>query len=113
QQWPFKTAHAVASQLIKGRQEHPERSLVELLAEASRSVGKGPLAYSEDALARILSPRYFVTVRTTLGGPAPEETARAAETSRLELDADVDWWHAATDALAAAERRLSERSAAL
>ena len=32
---------------------------------------------SEDALQRILSPRHFVEVRRTLGGPAPEETGRA------------------------------------
>ena len=37
-----------------------------------------PLAYSDEALAEILSPRHFVDVRRTLGGPAPEETARAA-----------------------------------
>jgi argininosuccinate lyase len=47
------------------------------------------------------------------GGPAPEETARAAKASRARLDADQSWWTAATDALAQAEQTLAERSAAL
>ena len=71
------------------------------------------IAYSEAALATILSPRYFVTVRRTLGGPAPEETARAAGVSRQLLAADDAWWEQATNALADAEHRLAERSAAL
>ena len=71
------------------------------------------LSYTEEALARILSPRYFVDVRRTPGGPAPDETRRAAAASRALLDADETWWTHATDALAAAERTLAERSAAL
>ena len=34
-----------------------------------------------------MSPRYFVEVRRTPGGPAPEETARALDESRRILDA--------------------------
>ena len=52
-----------------------------MLAEASAGLLGGPLAYDELTLADILSPRHFVEVRRTLGGPAPEETARAIETS--------------------------------
>jgi argininosuccinate lyase len=72
-----------------------------------------PIDYSDEALARILSPRHFVDVRRTHGGPAPEETARAAKTSRQQLDADEAWWTNATAALTAAERRLATESAAL
>ena len=72
-----------------------------------------PLAYSEAALAGILSARHFVDVRRTLGGPAPEETARAAAVSRGQLDEDQMWWKRATDALSSAEQRLAKRSAAL
>ena len=72
-----------------------------------------PLAYSETALAHVLSPRYFVEIRRTFGGPAPEETARAAKASRRQLEADEGRSSQATDALAKAERTLAERSAAL
>ena len=110
---PFKSAHGIASRLMVARQREPDRPLAELLAEASRDVSGSRLSYSEAELTTILSPRHFVDVRTTPGGPAPEETARAARASRLQLDEDEAWWTGATRALAAAERRLAERSAAL
>ncbi|MEQ1912532.1 MAG: argininosuccinate lyase, partial [Vicinamibacterales bacterium] len=60
-----------------------------------------------------LSPRHFVTIRRTWGGPAPDETRRAAAVSIACLHADEAWLIAASDALSAAQRRLAERAAAL
>ncbi len=110
---PFRTAHAIAGRLIAARQREPNRPLADALAAASSDVLGAPIKYSETALAEILSPRHFVDVRRTLGGPAPEETARAAEVSHQLLAADEAWWEQATNALADAERRLAERSARL
>jgi argininosuccinate lyase len=112
-QLPFRSAHAIASRLITGRQQNPSTPLVELLARASRDLVGMSLSYSEEALATILSPRHFVTVRKTPGGPAPEETARAAAASQLQLQTDEGWWRSATGALAEAERRLAESAAGL
>jgi argininosuccinate lyase len=110
---PFKAAHAIAGRLMAGRQRDGKRPLTELLAEASTEITGTRLIYSEEALATILSPRHFVDVRRTFGGPAPEETTRAAKASRRQLKADEAWWSKATDALGQAEQRLAERSAAL
>jgi argininosuccinate lyase len=110
---PFKTAHAIAGRLVGGRQRDPTRSMAELLKDATTGLLGAPLAYSEDEVAHILSPRYFVEIRRTPGGPAPEETARAAAVSRQQLEADEEWWSRAGAALAKAERTLAERSAAL
>jgi argininosuccinate lyase len=110
---PFKTAHAIAAHLVGGRQRQPDRAFSELLIDASSEILGRPLNYSEAQLTHILSPRHFVEVRKTFGGPAPEETARAAKVSRLQLDTDERWWSAATDALERAERTLADRSAAL
>jgi len=110
---PFKSAHGIASRLIAGRQRDAGRSLSDLLADASRDVLGSPLEYSEAQLTEILSPRHFVNVRKTPGGPAPEETARAAKASRQQLEADESWWTNATNALADAERKLADRSASL
>ena len=110
---PFKTAHAIAGRLVGGRQRDPGRSMAELLKDATTELLGAPLAYSEDEVAHILSPRYFVEIRRTPGGPAPEETARAAAVSRQQLEADEEWWSRAGAALAKAERTLAERSAAL
>jgi argininosuccinate lyase len=110
---PFRTAHAIAGRLIAARRDAPGRPLGDLLAEASRELTGAEIRYTDAALAEILSPRHFVNVRRTLGGPAPEETRRAAEASRRQLEADDAWRTAATEALAAAERRLCARAASL
>jgi len=109
----FKTAHAISARLVRGRQGDPKRPLSELLANASTELLGTPLTYSEKQLDEILSPRHFVEIRRTLGGPAPEETARAARASRHQLVADEAAWSQAAEALAKAERLLAERSAAL
>src|SRR5712691_4734752 len=88
---PFKTAHAIAGRLVAVRQRDANRPLADLLADASTELLGAPLAYSEAALAHILSPRYFVEIRRTFGGPAPEETERAAKASRQQLEADEAW----------------------
>jgi argininosuccinate lyase len=109
----FRVAHGIAQRLMRARQLEPTKGLAELLEDAARDVIGAPVVYSEKALAEILSPRHFVKVRRTLGGPAPDETTRAAGVSRTQLEADESWWHSATGALTEAEHRLAGRSAAL
>ncbi len=110
---PFRKAHAIAAHFVGGRQRDPDRRFADLLTDASTEVLGHALSYTEEQLARILSPRHFVEIRKTFGGPAPDETARAAKVSRQQLDADEAWLAAATDALVKAEQTLAERSAAL
>jgi len=110
---PFKIAHAIASRVRTARDRDAAASLSELIADASADLTGRRLTYSDEELRRILSPRHFVDVRRTPGGPAPETVRRAAAASRELLDRDEQWWTQATDALAAAERSLAERSAAL
>jgi len=110
---PFRKAHAVAARLIAARQRDPKTPLASLLADATADLLGAPLQYSDSALARILSPRHFVDVRRTRGGPAPEETARAAAAGRALLEDDQAWWTNTTDALTAAEQRLTDRAARL
>jgi len=110
---PFRSAHAIAARLIDERARQPERPLAALVSEISGELLGTPITYTDEALAKILSPRHFVSVRRTPGGPAPEETTRASLVSHAQLDTDRDWWKTATGALISAERRLAERSAAL
>jgi argininosuccinate lyase len=110
---PFRTAHAIAARLIAAREREPERPLAALVAEVSTAVVGTAIVYTDAELAEILSVRHFVAVRRTLGGPAPEETARALAAAGAQLDTDRAWWTQATDALIAAERRLADRSARL
>jgi argininosuccinate lyase len=110
---PFRTAHAVSARLIAASARRPDQALASLLAEVSAELLGSPLAYTDAELTTILSPRHFVAVRKTLGGPAPEETARAARASRAQFEADEAWVKNSRDALAAAERQLADRSARL
>jgi hypothetical protein len=52
-------------------------------------------------------------VRTTYGGPAPEETARALSVSREVLAEDRAAWQARRDHLASADALLRTRVATL
>jgi argininosuccinate lyase len=100
---PFRTAHGIAALLLKARTEDPGASLSRALHAASQALLGAPLEYSEARLQKILSPRHFVDVRTTHGGPAPAETTRALAVSRRRLEADRGTWAAFREALAAAD----------
>lgn len=106
---PFRTAHGIAALLLKARAEDPSVSLSAALASASNALLGAPLEYSEAQMQHILSPQYFVDVRTTLGGPAPSETARALVESRRALLADTEAWQARRAHLAQAEQQLGTR----
>ena len=79
---PFRSAHGIAAMLLKARTEDPRASLSEALSKASQALLDRTLTYTEEQLETIMSPRHFVEVRTTYGGPAPSETLRAIEVSR-------------------------------
>ncbi len=104
---PFRAGHEIAVALIKATDEHGQtRSMAALLREISREVTGREIAYPDAQLAQILSPRHFVEVRKTHGGPAPSETARALGVSEVCLAADDEW-------LASVRLRLAEASDAL
>jgi argininosuccinate lyase len=109
----FEAAHAVARRVVRARSEDPAARASEAIAEASRELLGSPIRYTEEEVAAILSPRHFVDVRTTPGGPAPAVTAAALEAARLALDSDEGWVSRTEAALAAAAAELDARSAAL
>jgi argininosuccinate lyase len=110
---PFRTAHQIAAKLVAGRQAEPGARLSTLVADASCELLGTSLQYSDAALEEILSPRHFVDVRKTSGGPAPEETATAIASALDTFRSDRAWVKASTDALTAAEKRLKARAGKL
>jgi argininosuccinate lyase len=107
---PFDTAHAIARYVAAARSAEPQAGLAAIIAKASLELAGRRLDYTDDRLAEILSPRHFVEIRTTLGGPAPAQTARAVEASRATLAADRKWVALTTQRLSGAAVRLHERS---
>ncbi|HXG89354.1 MAG TPA: argininosuccinate lyase [Vicinamibacterales bacterium] len=110
---PFKTAHGIAARLLKTRTANPAASLSGALTDASTELLGTAIDYSEERLEQIMSPRHFVNVRKTLGGPAPSETARAVAASRQLLAEDGVRWTARRTALESSEQLLEDRVRAL
>lgn len=110
---PFGTAHRIAGKVIRGRNDDPSARMSDLIAAASREVLGTPLAYDEAQLEQILSPRHFVEIRRTLGGPAPERTTEAIAQSRARLAADEAFWRGRAEALAGAAATLAAEAASL
>jgi argininosuccinate lyase len=110
---PFRVSHEIAAKLIVRRRQHPDEPLPAALAAAAVGVADVALQYDDEALARILSPEYFVAIRTTHGGPAPSETRRALEESRDALAIDSGWRTDAQSRLDDAARRLRDKASRL
>jgi argininosuccinate lyase len=109
----FRSAHAIAALLLKARIEDPNAALSSALAKASKAILGRSIDYRDADLQRIMSPAHFVDVRTTHGGPAPSETARAIAESKRLLQADRNQWQTRRDHLERAETLLTASAQAL
>ena len=109
----FRAGHTIAARLIAGARSTPDTPPAALLREAALAVTGREIVYSDTQLAEILSPRHFVEVRRTAGGPAPSETRRALSVSETQLAADDEWIAAVRQRLEHAEAALRAASAAL
>lgn len=107
----FGEGHRIAGLLIERHRDDVPMSAT--LTEVSREVTGTAVVYDEPELQSLLSPEHFVAVRTTLGGPAPQETARAAAVAQSAADDDEAWLRTMREHLAAAEGRLRQRVVAL
>ena len=110
---PFRTAHTIAARLQQTRSGRPGTPLGATLAMISSDLLGVPLEYTDAQIAEILSPRHFVEVRQTPGGPAPAETARAVAQSREAAATDRAWLTDTAGRVAAAQARLRQRAQAL
>ncbi len=100
---PFRKSHAIAQRFVAECTRRPDAPRAGVLREVSKAVLGREVVYTDAELAGLLSARHFVEVRTTYGGPAPSETARAIGASREVLARDEGWLAATRGRLAAAE----------
>jgi argininosuccinate lyase len=110
---PFRTSHAVASKFVTEATRRPDEPRAALVREITSALAGRPIAFEETRLAEVLSPEYFVRVRTTPGGPAPAETAKAIDASREQLARDEEWQQQAVGKLRHAEHALRQAAANL
>ena len=109
---PFRVSHSIAARLVAGSNDAAV-PVAEQLREASKALTGNEIVYTDAQLDRLLSPQHFVEVRTTHGGPAPSETARAIAVSRTLLESDEAWLRETRVRLARAEAALKSAAAAL
>jgi argininosuccinate lyase len=102
----FKTSHTIASRFVAACAARTGEPRAAVLRDVAAEVLGRPLEFSEEDLARVLSARNFVAVRTTHGGPAPAVTAKAIESSEATLSADQEWLTGKLKGLEHAEEQL-------
>jgi argininosuccinate lyase len=107
---PFRTAHSIAARLSGPCRADDPDSVAAALRDVSRDVLGTPIELTGKELSEIMSPRHFVLVRRTPGGPSPAETSRALAAAATLLDADRAWLVRTRAAAAAAEEHLRARS---
>jgi argininosuccinate lyase len=107
---PFRTGHTIAAKFVGASVTRAGDAPIRILEDVSKEVLGDPVDMSAEELARVLSPRHFIEVRTTYGGPAPVVTGTAIEASRALLASDQQWLAARVAALAEAD---AKRAAAL
>ena len=110
---PFKAGHAIASRLVTSGARAGDPALSRILSNISEEILGRAIEIDDAALDRILSPRHFVAVRQTVGGPAPSETARAISCAEATLAADRQWFDRTMARLHDAEDQLKTAVAGL
>lgn len=110
---PFRTSHEVAAAFVKEQLETPGLPPSVSLARALSAVRAEPLPIDDATLETLLSPRHFIEVRTTPGGPAPMRTGPAIDAERALLDRDSQWVTERRRALQEAGAMLREAVRAL
>ena len=113
---PFRVGHEYAKQLVAHARDTRQR-LRDLsnrdLSNIYEAVTGQKLPVSIDAVRGAMDPKYFVSVRNSLGGPAPERVHEAIELHQRELAYDERWLTIRRTQLHDAETRLNERLSAL
>jgi argininosuccinate lyase len=110
---PFRVAHTIATRFVAACTTRAGEPRAAVLAEVSQAELGERLEFSDEELSRILSPRHFVEVRKTPGGPSPEVTAEAVRASELVLARDEQWLADSCAQLKAAAEARRAAAAAL
>jgi argininosuccinate lyase len=110
---PFRASHTVAAKLVSESGRRAMDGPLSLLREIARDVLGRDIEISEARLAEVLSPEYFVRMRTTPGGPAPAQTAESIVASDKRLSDDEEWMKSTVEKLRRAEAVLEEAAARL
>lgn len=87
---PFRKAHSIASYISKQTVKE-QKELCDWQVEDVNEVIQGyvPVTLSEEEWKKIISPEYFVQIRSLQGGPNPDEVSRMIKDRNETLTGDL------------------------
>lgn len=87
---PFRKAHSIASYISKQTVKE-QKELCDWKVEDVNEVIQGyvPVPLSEEEWKKIISPEYFVQIRSLQGGPNPDEVSRMIKDRNETLTGDL------------------------
>lgn len=87
---PFRKAHSIASYISKQTVKE-QKELCDWKVEDVNEVIQGyvPVTLSEEEWKKIISPEYFVQIRSLQGGPNPDEVSRMIKDRNETLTGDL------------------------
>ncbi|WP_436373897.1 argininosuccinate lyase [Cytobacillus sp. BC1816] len=87
---PFRKAHSIASYISK-QTVKDQKELCDWKVEAVNEIIRGyvPVSLTEEEWKKIISPEYFVQIRSLQGGPNPDEVLRMIKDRNEILTGDL------------------------
>lgn len=105
---PFRIAHKIVGASVKTALDQEGEITHDILQKSATEILGRELSITENDLKEILSPEYFVSIRTVYGGSAPEETRRALAVEKEHEIIDEQWFEEKTQFLDKAFRNMME-----
>ncbi|PTX64618.1 argininosuccinate lyase [Melghirimyces profundicolus] len=108
----FRTAHQIASKVAhKAHRAGMELDEVppQMILEAAKEVLGREMTFSQEKLAQVSDPHYFIEVRKCPGGPSPKEAQRMLDVRKSRLKEDRDRWTRVEGKIQSAQERLMDR----
>jgi argininosuccinate lyase len=89
----FQISHKIVGMCVKNALAQKGEVTHEILQNAAKEILGRELSFTESELKEILTPEYFVAIRTIYGGSAPSETKRALLVEREAESVDNKWFN--------------------
>ena len=87
----FRISHKIVGDCVKKALEQNGEITHQILQTVAKDILGRELRFTEDELKEVLTPEYFVSIRTIYGGSAPDETKRALSVEKEAESFDMDW----------------------
>ncbi|WP_433745082.1 argininosuccinate lyase [Falsibacillus pallidus] len=108
----FRKAHSIASSIAKRSVMEGKELYDWTVSEINNIIQEFGVQVSlgKEQWERVISPEYFVKIRSIQGGPAPVEVKRMIEERKCALEGCIEKWRAAADGLANKQRDLRNKT---